>query len=115
MKGCNCFYDVERSDGCMRIALKGEMDHHNAVSVRGEIDSLISEERPRKVIIDLSDIGFMDSSGLGFIMGRYALMQRMGGEFVLENPNERIVKIFELAGLSRIVKIESKDEKEKII
>ena len=107
MKGCNCYYDIERNGDSIRIALKGEIDHHNAVSVRGKIDELICIERPKRLVIDLSEIGFMDSSGLGFIMGRYALMQRLGGDLVLENPNERIVKIFELAGLGRIVRIEN--------
>jgi stage II sporulation protein AA (anti-sigma F factor antagonist) len=49
----------------------------------------------------------MDSSGLGLIMGRYTLMQKMGGEFCVRNPNERIVKIFRLAGLERMVRVES--------
>ena len=106
MKGKTCFYDVEKLDGAIRILLRGEMDHHNAVSVRGEIDGLIYSERPQKLLLDMSEIGFMDSSGLGFVMGRYALMEKLGGILVLENPNERITKIFELAGLGRIVKIE---------
>ncbi|MBE6667611.1 MAG: STAS domain-containing protein [Ruminococcaceae bacterium] len=114
MKGRTCFYDVESLDGAMRICLKGEMDHHNAVGVRGEIDELIYRERPKKLLLNMSEIGFMDSSGLGFIMGRYALMEKLGGTLILENPNERIVKIFELAGLQRIVKVENvKEEKIK--
>ena len=114
MKGKTCFYDVEELDEAIRISLKGEMDHHNAVGVRGEIDKLIYDERPKKLILDLSEMGFMDSSGLGFIMGRYALMEKLGGTLILENPNERIVKIFELAGLQRIVRVEnSKKEKTK--
>ncbi len=112
MKGKSCFYEIERDQGCMKIYLRGEMDHHNAVSVRGEIDDLICKERPKIFKLDLSEIGFMDSSGLGFIMGRYALMQKIGGEFVLENPNERTVKIFELAGLGRIVRIENSEKEE---
>ena len=114
MKGKTCFYDVEELDGAIRISLRGEMDHHNAVGVRGEIDRLIYSERPKKLMLDLSEMGFMDSSGLGFIMGRYALMEKLGGTLVLENPNERIVKIFELAGLQRIIRVEnSKKEKTK--
>ena len=107
MNGSNCFYELERFDKTLRISLSGEMDHHNAVAVRTELDALICEEHPKKVVIDLSGIGFMDSSGLGFVMGRYALMQKLGGEFILEAPNERVMKIFELAGLSRIISIES--------
>ena len=113
MEGKNCFFDVENRDGEMRVTLRGEMDHHNAVALRGEIDTLIYTERPKRVIIVLSEIGFMDSSGLGFIMGRYALLQKLGGDLLLENPNERVSKIFELAGLGRIIKIK-KDEEERI-
>ena len=107
MKGNKCNYRVNRKEGCILITLLGEMDHHNAAIVRGEIDGMIKEERPERVELDLSEIGFMDSSGLGFVMGRYSLTQKIGSEFVLKNPNERTVKIFELAGLERIIKIEN--------
>ena len=107
MKGNKCNYSVSRNEGGILITLLGEMDHHNAVMMRGEIDRLINEEQPRRVELDLSEIGFMDSSGLGFVMGRYSLIQKLGGEFVLKNPNERTARIFELAGLERIIKIES--------
>ena len=108
----NCNFEIEFCDDVLVVVLKGEIDHHNAVKVRGDIDELIYEKKPRKTVLDLGLIDFMDSSGLGLIMGRYALMQRIGGELTLKNPNERILKIFELAGLGRIIKIEEKcDEK----
>ena len=103
----NCNYEIKKLDEIMVISLKGEIDHHSAVNVRSEIDAAIYEEGAKKAVLDLSEINFMDSSGLGLIMGRYALMQKLGGELTLKNPNERVVKIFELAGLSRIIKIEN--------
>ncbi|MBO5415425.1 MAG: STAS domain-containing protein [Clostridia bacterium] len=106
----HCKYETQIENGVLTVTLRGEIDHHSAVSVRTEIDSLIYELRPQKTVLDLSEIDFMDSSGLGLIMGRYALMQRIDGELTLKNPNERIVKIFELAGLGRIVKIEEDAE-----
>ena len=112
MKENNCFYEIERVDGIVRVRLVGEMDHHNATALRAELDEFITAERPRRLSLDMSGIGFMDSSGLGFVMGRYALMQRYGGELVLEAPNERIMKIFELAGLSRIIRIECEKKEE---
>ena len=112
MKGNNCFYEIESADDFVRVRLVGEMDHHNAQSLRTELDAFIGAERPRRVYLDMSGIGFMDSSGLGFVMGRYALMQRYGGELVLEAPNERIMKIFELAGLSRMIRIECEKKEE---
>lgn len=113
MKGNNCTFDVEENGERTRVKLHGEIDHHNAVAVRGELDELIYRSRPKILEIDLSEIGFMDSSGLGFVMGRYALLQKLGGELLLKNPSERTVKIFELAGLSRIVKISNDKEEEK--
>ena len=110
----NCRYETKSENGVITVRLRGEIDHHSAVSVRTEIDALICEGVPRKLVMDLSEIDFMDSSGLGLIMGRYALMQRIGGELTLKDPNERIMKIFELAGLGRIIKIEREnEEKEK--
>ena len=106
----HCKYETQIENGVLTVTLRGEIDHHSAVSVRTEIDALIYELRPQKTVLDLSEIDFMDSSGLGLIMGRYALMQRIDGELTLKNPNERIVKIFELAGLGRIVKIEEDAE-----
>ena len=108
-----CSYRVTRADGGLRITLEGEIDHHSAVSVRSEIDTVIYEERPDRVFFDMSEIDFMDSSGLGLIMGRYALMQRIGGELCLKSPNERVMKILKLAGLDRIIKIEEGEENEK--
>ncbi len=110
MTNRNCKFETVIDSGVLTVALRGEIDHHNAVSVRGEIDDLICREKPRKTVLDLGYIDFMDSSGLGLIMGRYALMQRLGGELTLKNPNERILKIFELAGLGRIIKMEEEDQ-----
>ena len=102
----HCIFEWEMHDGVLTMTLCGEIDHHSAVRIRTEMDAQIYELRPAKTVLDLSGIEFMDSSGLGLIMGRYALMQKLGGELTLRNPNERLVKIFALAGLGRIVKIE---------
>lgn len=101
-----CLYDTNFENGVLEVRLHGEIDHHTAVSVRTGIDEMICLQKPRKTVLDLSEIDFMDSSGLGLIMGRYALMQRIGGELSVKNLSERVMKIFELAGLGRIIKIE---------
>ena len=111
-KGCN--FDCDFHDGRLGILLKGEIDHHSAVSVRSAIDEKLYELRPSSLVIDLSRIEFMDSSGLGLIMGRYALMQKLGGDFSIVNPSSRVQKIFELSGLGRIIKIENTDKKEDV-
>ena len=86
--------------------VSGEIDHHSASALRQSADDLIYKYRPSNLIFDLSDIEFMDSSGLGFIMGRYALVQKLGGRATILNPGKRVEKIISLAGLERIIKIE---------
>ena len=110
-KGCNFDCDYDQQNRSLRITLRGEIDHHSAGAVRSQIDEKLYEFRPKLATMDLSKIDFMDSSGLGLIMGRYALMQKLGGELTLRNPHERIVQIFTLAGLQRMVKIEEDEEK----
>lgn len=92
----------------LTVILRGEIDHHNALRLRTSIDKLITEKQPLKLVLELGSIDFMDSSGLGLIMGRYRKIQELGGELVIRNPNEAVLKICRLAGLGRLVKIEAK-------
>ena len=97
-------YTVE--SGRLTLCLFGEIDHHSALVLREEADALIYRLRPHIVAIDLSSIEFMDSSGLGFIMGRYSLVRKLGGELVMKNPSQSVKRILSLAGIERIIKTE---------
>ena len=99
-------FDSEFTGEILKIKLRGEIDHHSAVAVRSAIDDMIKMKRPIKLVIDMSAIELMDSSGLGLIMGRYALMKEVGGQTVVLDPSPRVEKIMSLAGLERIVKVE---------
>ena len=100
--------------GCyLKIKLRGEIDHHCASAIRKAMDNEIFSKRPRGLIIDMSAVDFMDSSGLGLIMGRYMKMQAVGGVLTLREPNERVLKIFRLAGLEKIVNIERNESKDE--
>jgi len=83
----------------------GEIDHHSAKILRDGIDEKIFELRPKSLYINLKDVEFMDSSGLGLIMGRYKLMKVYGGKTYIESPSHRVLKIIELAQMGRIVDI----------
>lgn len=109
----SCGLHVQCNGRVLIATISGELDHHGAVAVRTLIDEEIRRRAPSKCVLDLSALDFMDSSGLGLIMGRYSLMTRMGGVLTLRRPNERIVKIFRLAGLERMVTIEEEKHEAK--
>ena len=106
----NHTFCAEFYDGTLRVTMEGEIDHHSAVATRGEIDRLIYEYRPRRFELALSRIGFMDSSGLGLVMGRYTLVRDLGGEMVVLDPSPAILRIFKLAGMDRLIRIEYTDK-----
>ena len=98
-------FDSEFTGTALKIKLRGEIDHHSAVAVRTAIDDMIRSKHPCELIIDMSAVDFMDSSGLGLIMGRYNTMKEMGGTVTVADPTPATEKIMNLAGLERIVKI----------
>ena len=90
----------------LSIRVRGEIDHHTASAIRQGIDATLFEKRPKKLLLDLSAVSFMDSSGLGLIMGRYSVMKELGGEMTVWNPSPETRSILTLAGMERLVKIE---------
>ena len=93
---CECEGDI------LSIAIKGEIDHHSAKSIREQMDTEIFCHRKPTVILDLSGIDFMDSSGLGLILGRYNKAVELGVKFTVRNPTSATMKIISLAGGERI-------------
>ena len=98
-------FDSEFTGTALKIKLRGEIDHHSAVAVRSAIDDMIRTKRPSELIIDMSAVDFMDSSGLGLIMGRYNTMREIGGSVKVYDPTPSTEKIMKLAGIERIIKI----------
>ncbi len=102
----NSLVKFELSEAGVRAYVYGEIDHHSAKYIREAIDEKIFEFRPLTLFLNLGAVDFMDSSGLGLIMGRYKLVRTYGGTTVIESPSHRVLKIIELARLSRIIKIQ---------
>ena len=95
----------ERKDETMIVHVCGEIDHHSAVRVRTDIDARILEDPPKRVLLELSAVDFMDSSGLGLIMGRLALVKKYGGTLAVLDPSVAVMKMIRLAGMERMVSI----------
>ena len=91
----------------LTVYLEGDIDHHNARPIRSRIDTKVYIQRPDELILDLSGVSFMDSSGLGLILGRYTKAVEMGILFKVVNPTPQIRRILDLAGTERLIKVEN--------
>ena len=89
----------------LKIKIQGDIDHHSAKGIREKIDNAIFSKRPSMVVLDLSVVDFMDSSGLGLVMGRYANSIEIGADFMIFKPCDKVRKILRLAGIERIMDI----------
>lgn len=98
-------YEIKTRDRLLCVYLHGEIDHHSAADLRHELDGLILQMRPLRLVLELSRIEFMDSAGLGLLMGRHRLMQSIGGVMAISNANERVLKILRLSGMERFFEI----------
>ncbi|TCK92444.1 SpoIIAA-like anti-anti-sigma regulatory factor [Natranaerovirga hydrolytica] len=85
------------------VNILGELDHHNAKSIREKIDQLIARNHIKNIIFDFSNIDFMDSSGIGVIMGRYKNLSVTGGKVGVVNVKPTVDRIFNLSGLYKII------------
>ena len=99
----------EAQENCLTIFLPGELDHHNAEEIRKRSDYLIDQNHIRYVIFDFTDTTFMDSSGIGVIMGRYKRIYMLGGEVCAVHTSERMKKILTMSGVTRIMQIYEED------
>ena len=84
--------------------LTSELDHHITNEVRDEIDIILDSKSIKNIIFDFKNIRFMDSSGIGVIIGRYKKISSEGGKVSVVNVNDR-VKIFNLSGMNKIINI----------
>ena len=100
-------------DDVTKCVIRGDIDHHSARTIRTQIDEELLRRRPVRLILDLSHVEFMDSSGLGLILGRFNKASEIGAEFLLLNPNAGTTRILELAGIGRMIKIERTNEHER--
>lgn len=104
----NMKYQVQ--ENCLTIFLPNEVDHHNAQEIQKVSDQLIQNNHIKCVIFDFLDTNFMDSSGIGVIMGRYKMIYLLGGEVWAVHTNERIKKILTMSGVTKIVQIYEEEE-----
>ena len=96
-------------DETLYCNLEGEIDHHTALPIRLHIDEKIELCRPKSLILDFSKVTFMDSSGIGLVMGRYKLLKTVQGRIRVENLSPGAYKVMVLAGLEKLGEIKQKE------
>ncbi|MBQ7355299.1 MAG: anti-sigma factor antagonist [Clostridia bacterium] len=95
----------QKKDDVLYVVIDGDIDHHSAKYIRETIDREIFLARPHAMVLELSRVDFMDSSGLGLILGRYTRMREIGGVLKLSNPTPQTVKILALAGVDKLIPV----------
>ena len=93
---------------CTGAYLEGEIDHHNAAALRECIDEAVEKHRPETLRIDFGGVSFMDSSGVGLVIGRTSVMQALGGKVEVVNLTSQAYKVMRLAKLDQLAVIRQK-------
>lgn len=97
-------------DKQLTLKITEEIDENTTEKLRRKIDNEITRFLPRKVIFDFSNVSFMDSAGIGMLLGRYKVIKMLGGQLELLNVNKQIEKIFEISGILKIIPLIKNNE-----
>lgn len=94
--------EFEMTDDILIADLDGELDHHTSAVIREEIDKTVDAFHSKHLIFNFEKVTFMDSSGIGVIMGRYNKISQLRGRLVVTGCNEYIDRILDMAGIYTI-------------
>lgn len=97
---------IDTADAKIIAHIQGDIDHHNVPEIRKDIDLAAERYRPSELILDFGEVTFMDSSGIGLVMGRYKTVKNYGGSIIIRNTSSQIKKVMKLAGLDHLAYIE---------
>jgi stage II sporulation protein AA (anti-sigma F factor antagonist) len=100
--------EVKHNVLCIRLA--GELDHHTAEELRQKVTAKLEENPINHIVLNLGKLSFMDSSGLGVILGRYKQIKNGGGEMVVCSISPAVERLFEMSGLFKIIRQENDED-----
>lgn len=98
--------EIEQGRRALIVRLSGELDHHTAEVVKVRMEEAIGKGDATHVILSLENLDFMDSSGLGVILGRYKLITAKGGKMIVCGVKPSVHRLFEMSGLYKILALE---------
>ncbi|CQR46745.1 Anti-sigma F factor antagonist [Paraliobacillus sp. PM-2] len=96
-------------ENVLLVRLSGELDHHEAEQFKKDWQQILHDVEVQHVVLNLGDLTFMDSSGLGVILGRYKEIKQMGGEMIACSISPAVKRLFELSGLFKIIRLEDSE------
>ena len=99
----NIKYD--EMDKLLTCQITEEIDHHTTEKIRRILDDEIERYIPKRMVFDFDKVSFMDSAGIGMILGRYKMIRMLGGSMEMINVNSNVKKIFEMSGIPKIIQI----------
>ncbi|MEG0270096.1 MAG: anti-sigma factor antagonist [Clostridia bacterium] len=88
------------------VVIAGELDHFAAPEIRCRLDEIVSDPSVLYLVLDLENLTFMDSSGIGVLLGRLRALQARGGSLSVKNMQPSVEKLFRLTGLNRVIGVE---------
>ena len=97
--------DFIKNNNVLSIKIDGEIDHHFAAEIREKADDYIIRSNVKYIVMDFTRVGFMDSSGIGMLMGRYKNIKRIGGELYIVGINKSVKRILDMAGITSLIPI----------
>ena len=95
---------VQVQGAALTLELSGEIDHHSAAELRDKVDKAYERSGCKHIVFDFTDVAFMDSSGIGMIIGRYKNAEKRGGQVALAGMCREVQRIFDISGLSKIAR-----------
>ena len=90
------------------LEITEEVDHHSSEDIRRIADNEITKYIPKTVVLDFNNVNFMDSAGIGVVLGRYKMIKMLGGNLEIINVNYSIKKIFDMSGITKIINVTQK-------
>lgn len=96
---------MEKQGSRLVVRLPKELDHHEATVIREEADRYLEAGSLSEILFDFSETEFMDSSGIGMLMGRYRMIHLMGGRVFARHLHKQVYRIFQMSGLEKIIEI----------
>ncbi len=94
--------EMKSSADTLTVKISCELDHHKAKTVRETADAELKRIKPKKLVLDFSGVGFMDSSGIGLIIGRAAEAKKLGAEVLVTGLSPALMKLVKMAGVEKI-------------